>query len=336
MKFIEIDTAAIIPIYRQIKEEVQNGLDSGKLKKGDRLPSIHSLAGDYGIAPGTVLKAYRDLIRLGIVSSVKGKGFFISSTKYVRTLNVFCLFDRINAYKEILYDAFMQRIGTHAAVQVFFHHYDVNRFASLIRQHAARYNYYVIMPHFNTDVSDILRKIPESRLLVIDKPVPDLAGSYPSICQDFENDMYRGLIEAGLLLKKYSYVYFVRSISKFQFIPDGTISGFNRAMTELGMEHKMISDIRNLDIRKGEACLVFSDADLIFLIKLARMRKWRIGKDLGILSYDDVPMKEVLAGGITTLSTDFYAMGNMAAELILSGKREKLVNPFRLIRRKSL
>jgi hypothetical protein len=47
-------------------------------------------------------------------------------------------------------------------------------------------------------------------------------------------------------------------------------------------------------------------------------------------------MKEVLAEGISVVSTDFEAMGKTAAGLILSEKKEKLYNPFRLILRRSL
>jgi len=76
------------------------------------------------------------------------------------------LFDRINSYKEVLYDSFIQHIGPNASVQVFFHHYDVVRFNNLIRENLRRFNYYVIMPHFNHDVSEVLMKIPEKMMSI--------------------------------------------------------------------------------------------------------------------------------------------------------------------------
>ncbi len=48
------------------------------------------------------------------------------------------LFDRINTYKEMLYDSFIQHIGPNASVQVFFHHYDDVRFNNLIRDNLGK------------------------------------------------------------------------------------------------------------------------------------------------------------------------------------------------------
>ena len=47
-------------------------------------------------------------------------------------------------------------------------------------------------------------------------------------------------------------------------------------------------------------------------------------------------LKEVLIGGITTLTTDFELMGRTAAELIKSGERRRIANPWRLLDRGSL
>ena len=336
MSFIEINTSWITPIYEQIKDSLMRALEQGKLKKGDRVPSIHSICREFGISPGTVLKAYDDLCRAGTLSSIRGKGYFVSSTRQNRQLNIFMLFDRINAYKEILYDSFIHHIGPSASVQVFFHHYDESRFNSLIKENLGKFNYYVIMPHFNQDVSEVLLKIPENKLLIIDKDVPGLKGKYACICQNFKTDIYLAMTGNLDLIEKYRKINFVKSTSKFQFIPDGLTKGFGQFIHGHGLNGEIISNIRSHNVQSGEAFIVFPDNDLVYLIRKAKENNWKIGKDIGIVAYDDAPMKEVLEGGITVLSTDFEDMGKTAAELILSGKKEKLYNPFSLIRRKSL
>lgn len=336
LNFIEINTTWITPIYEQIKDSVIRAIDLEQLKKGDRLPSIHSICREFSISPGTVIKAYDDLCGAGILSSIKGKGYFINSTRVSRHLNIFVLFDRINAYKEILYDSFIQRIGPSASVQVFFHHYDDVRFNWLIRENLGKYNYYVIMPHFNHDISEVLFKIPENKLLIIDKEVPRLKGKYASICQNFKEDIYQALKSNLDLFRKFRKINFIKSPSKFQFIPDGLIKGFGQFIQEHGLDGEIVLNIRDYPVQPGEVYIVFPESDLIYLIKKAKENKWKIGRDIGIIAYDDSPMKEVLEGGITVLSTDFEAMGKTAAELILSGKKDKLYNPFSLIRRKSL
>jgi len=336
VSFIEINTSWITPIYEQIKDSLLRAIEQGELKKGDRVPSIHTICREFGISPGTVMKAYNDLCRAGTLSAVRGKGYFIASTRLSRHLNIFMLFDRINAYKEILYDSFMHHIGTSASVQVFFHHYDHDRFNSLIGDNLGKFNFYVVMPHFNSDVSDVLSKIPENKLLIIDKEVPKLKGRYAGVYQNFKEDIYLALKNNRTLFRNYRKINFVKSTSKFQFIPDGLIKGFGQFILEFGINGEVISNIKTYTVQPGEVFIVFPESDLIYLIKKAKENNWKIGKDIGILAFDDVPMKEVLEGGITVLSTDFECMGKTAAELIISGKKEKLFNPFALIRRKSL
>jgi DNA-binding LacI/PurR family transcriptional regulator len=128
----------------------------------------------------------------------------------------------------------------------------------------------------------------------------------------------------------------VKSVSKFQFIPDGLIKGFEKFLRDYDLTGEVLADVRERVIRRRELFIVFPDSDLIYLIKEARRREWKIGREIGIIAYDDSPMKEVLEDGITVISTDFVAMGQTAAELILSGRKEKLDNPAALIRRKSL
>jgi DNA-binding LacI/PurR family transcriptional regulator len=57
---------------------------------------------------------------------------------------------------------------------------------------------------------------------------------------------------------------------------------------------------------------------------------------MGILSFNETTLKEVLADGITVMSTDFETMGRTAAALLLDGKKLKVKNPFTVIRRNSL
>jgi DNA-binding LacI/PurR family transcriptional regulator len=57
---------------------------------------------------------------------------------------------------------------------------------------------------------------------------------------------------------------------------------------------------------------------------------------VGIVSYNETPLKEILLDGITVISTDHEAMGTTAARMIMDKKLEKVKNPFKLILRNSL
>ena len=78
------------------------------------------------------------------------------------------------------------------------------------------------------------------------------------------------------------------------------------------------------------------EEDLVKLIKLTRSKNLELGKNVGIISYNETPLKEILSEGITVISTDFVKMGETAASLVLNKKKEKIKNPFTLIKRNSL
>ena len=61
-----------------------------------------------------------------------------------------------------------------------------------------------------------------------------------------------------------------------------------------------------------------------------------LGSDIGIISYNETALKQIAAGGITTISTDFRAMGRSMAEMIVDGKKDKIHNPFGINKRKSI
>lgn len=67
------------PIYLQISEQFKENILSGKLKQGEYLPSIRSLARDLKISVITTMKAYEQLEAEGLVTAVQGKGFYVNA-----------------------------------------------------------------------------------------------------------------------------------------------------------------------------------------------------------------------------------------------------------------
>lgn len=89
-------------------------------------------------------------------------------------------------------------------------------------------------------------------------------------------------------------------------------------------------------IKKGEIFMTVNDRDLVDLLKQAQLQQFVPGKDFGIISYNDTPLKEILAGGITTLSTDFKQMGQTMASLLTQKEIKTIENPWELNIRYSL
>ena len=66
-----------VPTYVQIVQQVRQALRMGMLELGDQLPSVREVVAETAINPNTVLKAYRDLEREGLVEARSGQGTFV-------------------------------------------------------------------------------------------------------------------------------------------------------------------------------------------------------------------------------------------------------------------
>ncbi|MGN6291822.1 MAG: substrate-binding domain-containing protein [Chitinophagaceae bacterium] len=91
-----------------------------------------------------------------------------------------------------------------------------------------------------------------------------------------------------------------------------------------------------LEIKKGEVYINLIEDDLVTLIEKINTTSYIIGEDVGIISYNETPIKKVVLRGITTISSNFQEMGVMAANAVLSGTITKEKVPFGLTVRHSL
>jgi GntR family transcriptional regulator len=74
-----IDSRSPIPVYEQLKRQIRLHIASGRLRQGDRLPSIRELATFMRINPNTVAKVYGQLEYEGFVTSRAGSGVFVTA-----------------------------------------------------------------------------------------------------------------------------------------------------------------------------------------------------------------------------------------------------------------
>lgn len=72
-----IDTRSGVPTYLQVVHQVRQALRMGALEVGDQLPTVKEVVAAVAINPNTVLKAYRELEREGLVEGRPGQGTFV-------------------------------------------------------------------------------------------------------------------------------------------------------------------------------------------------------------------------------------------------------------------
>ena len=168
----------------------------------------------------------------------------------------------------------------------------------------------------------------------MDKKIEGLPEGHGCVYQDFEQDLYNSLVEALPLLSKYKTLKIIFPPDSYH--PIEIISGFKKFCDEFAFGHSVVPDIDIEPIEKDEVYINLMERDLVTLIKRVKKLGLVIGKEVGIISYNETPLKEILLDGITVISTDFEQLGKTAAELILNDSKEHIVNPFKLIIRNSL
>ncbi|MVT08898.1 GntR family transcriptional regulator [Chitinophaga tropicalis] len=338
MKGLHIDTNSKTPVYLQITDAIMTAVRDGVLKRDQQIPSINELSEQYLLSRGTVEKAYKELRDKKIIISVKGKGYFINRTDVVIPLRILLLFNKISNYKKQVYNSFVKTLGENVFVDLHIHHHSVQLFENLITNHLGDYDYYVIMPHFYDQpekVLKIMQQIPSEQLILLDKELPGLSGNYAAVYQNFEKDIYEALHDALPSLKKYSSLVFADP--GFTPYPKEIQKGFQYFSRMQDFDYSVIDGVElNTPVQKGQVYIVIEETDLVNLVKICRNKGLTIGKDVGIVSYNETLLKEILLDGITVISTDHEQMGASAARMIMEKRHERVKNPFRLILRHSL
>lgn len=322
----------------QIVDSITDAIRRGNYKMGDRIYSINELSNEYFLARDTVQKAYNILHERGVITSVKGKGYYVHNTNLDVAYKVLLLFSKLSDYKKQIYNGFVNTLGNNAVVDIKIHHFNTALFREHIVNNINNYDYFVVMPHFYDDPAGalgIIKTIPQDKLIILDKNVLSTDLHSASVYQDFQNDIV-GALEQGLdLLSKYNKLYLVFP-GTGKYSPEIS-QGFKKFCMQNDFRNEVLEEINpHTEIHSNEAYIVIEESDLCNLIKLSREKKLQIGKDLGIVSYNDSPLKEILLDGITVMTTDHMQMGETAARLILDNSKEKIKNPFVLIRRGSL
>jgi len=334
---LELNQSSAAPKYLQLADAIIKAIREGKLHKNDILPSINELSAILDLSRDTIEKGYGYLKKNGIILSIPGKGYFIASTELDKKGYIALFFNKLSAHKKIIYDAFIKEIGEDYGIDLYVYNNDVNYFKSLLKNLNKEYQHIVIIPHFikgNDQEIDILKQIPQEKLIMLGKELPELKGNYPCVYENFEKDIYNALKQAKENLSKYDTLKLV--FPDNSYFPKGIIKGFYKFCQEFKYKHILVSNIRKEPIRSGEVYINLIEEDLVILLDKILSLNLLIGQDVGVISYNETPLKKFILNGITTISTDFKAMGKLAAQVILQKSTEKIEVPFYLKRRKSL
>jgi DNA-binding transcriptional regulator YhcF (GntR family) len=333
---LRINHDSEIPKYKQVVELIISDIEAGIFKKGQRIPSINETSEEFLISRDTVEKAYVYLKKKGILSSVRGKGYYVNQINVQKKIKVALIFNKLSNYKRSIYYSFVKTLGNKAGVDVFIYNYNLHQFEDIIENQLTNYDYFAILPQFNdesADVTSMIKKIPKEKVLLIDRNLDSLKG-YPVVYQEYEKDIQVALGKGIGLIKNYKKINLVFPIN--QYYSKNILRGFQIFCQVNELDFSIIDQLEVNHVKKNQAYVLITDEDLYRFIKISKNKNWKLGKDIGVVAYNDNPVKELLEDGITTISTNHDEIGRIAAQMILTKDFRRIKSPFEFIQRKSL
>jgi DNA-binding transcriptional regulator YhcF (GntR family) len=332
-----INSSSKVPKYQQVADFILSTIGVGNVKIGDKIPSINETSEEFLLSRDTVEKAYKNLRKRGIITAVRGKGFYVSSTSKNIGHRILLVFNKLSDHKKAIYNSFIRKLGDTSSVDLLIHNSNSLMLVKIIMDNLGKYDYYVIMPHLQSDeeqARNAINRIPKEKLLLINKDMDGIEGEYGCVYEDFSNDIVQALTTGMTRIEKYRKLFLVFPTESYYCT--GIQDGFINFCRRNGFRYEIINRATTHEVRARELYIVIEESDLVEIVKKATAKNLKLGKTIGVITYNDSPFKEILAGGISVLSTDFQRMGAEVADMILTCSRRKVKNPFSLILRSSV
>jgi len=334
---IHLNDYSANPKYLQVVDSIKQAVMNGHLKINDTLPSINELSFELAVSRDTIEKSYRKLKSDGILGSIPGKGFYIRSIAIEKQLKVFLLFNKLSEHKKIIYDAFSEALGDRASIDFYIYNNEFSIFKKLLTRQAGDYSHYVIIPHFiegHERAYELIDSLPKEKLLLLDKLISHVKGNFAAVYENFERNIYEALEQALPQLSKYHSIKLI--FPEHTYYPAEIVQGLKKFCHQYAFNFSLLHELRSKAIEKGAVYINVMERDLVLLIERILEQKLVIGQEVGVISYNEIPLKKIILNGITTVSTDFHWMGKKAGQLILENSRDQVEVPFHLTLRNSL
>jgi DNA-binding transcriptional regulator YhcF (GntR family) len=296
-----------------IVEGILDAIEGNAISKGAPLPSVNKMIQTLGVARMTVVKALNELKERGVIVSEDKVGYFVNDINVTRKMKVLLFLTSFASYHENLYNHIIEDINdSNITIDLYFHHCNPQIVKSVLNENLGNYGMYIISVFESPLLKTILSRIPSRKLLQIIRP--PLFENVSSIHQDFTlglktslNNIKSNMLKYDRFILIFSEKYGHPQAIRTSFIEFCAINNINSQI-----ENKISSEL----LVKGTAFWVIEDNDLIALIKMGEDIGLQIGNEIGILSYNDTPVKEYIRNGITSVSVDFAKMGQSISKYI--------------------
>ncbi|WP_183568436.1 GntR family transcriptional regulator [Mucilaginibacter sp. SP1R1] len=332
--FQEIKKLTDIPSYSKHDRFVQgmiNAIDEKIIGQDEMLPSVNKLIKELGFSRETIIKGYKDLISRGIVESKNRLGYFVGNSNIGQTLNVALLMYNLDTFEEQFYRNFREELGQQVRLSTYFHHGDIEVFETILAQIKGKYEMYVVAPIPHPKTKELLDTIPRNKFMMFDR-YESLEGDFNHITQEFGQSSYEVFSTLAPRIKQFEEIIFYHSPNSLD--PKEIVHSFNKFLKDHNINGRVINEYKSGSVEKGKVYFTLDNFALWQIMRDCKSKNLKPGKDLGVLSHNDEPAKEII--GITTFSSDFSNMGKMAGRAVLNREKIQTTVPMILFERYTL
>ena len=204
--FAQAQQDSRIPKYKQLVKVLLIDIEKNNLQIGAKLPSINEASEDCYLSRDTVERAYAELHRLGVITSIFRMGYFISGKSAKTKTKIFFLVGKITENNKIIFNALVDYVGKDVTVDIFTYNYKSENFREIINANLGNYHYYVVVPHSIEETEEnlkCLKKIKGERLIFLDQTMPTLAEVNSGILCDYRKEICRVMQQNIKFFEKY-------------------------------------------------------------------------------------------------------------------------------------
>jgi DNA-binding transcriptional regulator YhcF (GntR family) len=311
LKKLSVDPFSAIPKYLQLADSIVSCVREGSFTKGLLMPSINEVSDELEVSRPTAQRAYKHLQQIKVMDSVPGKCYFITGNTSKSPLQIAIFFNKLSAHKKIIYDAFVKELGKEVSVDLYIYNNDFAFFKNLLEQKGRDYTHYVIIPHFlnnRKEAGKIINRIPKHKLLLLDKKVEGITGAYAAVYEHFEQDIFNALDAAASTINKYKTIKIVFPANSY--FPDEILGGFRLFCKKHSYKPVVVTDLLKDVTSKGDLYITLIETDLVTLVERIVNQKIDIGTEVGIISYNETPIKKIILDGIPLSPLTFKRWDN--------------------------
>ncbi len=326
-----------LPKYQQLINSLLQDIEMGELKAGERLPSINEASEECYLSRDTVERAYTELHKMGVITSIFRKGYFISDSKVKVKTKVLLLVGKITDSNKDLYNSISSELGKNYSVDIFTFDYRTKNFQEILNQQLGNYHYYIVLPQLVEETEDTfktLKKIAGDRLIILEQGFKDLQHQFGKLTFSNVSDLTSIFYPHINLFKNYKGFNLV--LTEDEYFDSDLITSFRNFCNSIQLDFQVLDGLEEDDFSKNQIYFTLNETDLVQTIQYAEKLNWTIGQEIGILSLNDSAYKAVLGGGISVFTLPFKEIGIKIGEGIKNLHRINDSIEIQFVKRKSL